>query len=233
MHEIGRGLVEAFRLIVGGDASIYQIVLRSLLVSGVALVFALIIGVPLGATIALSRFPGRRLAVALLNTGMGVPPVVVGLIVFLLLARSGPVGMFHLLYTVKAMIIAQVLIALPIVAGLSLAALQQIDPGYRLQLLSLGASKSQLFLLLLREVRVPLMAAVMAAFGGVISEVGAVMMVGGNITGQTQVLTTGIVQETRMGDFASAIALGVILMVLAFATNYAMTIIQQRGKRAA
>jgi tungstate transport system permease protein len=233
MHEIGRGLVEAFRLIVGGDASIYQIVLRSLLVSGVALVFALIIGVPLGATIALSRFPGRRLAVALLNTGMGVPPVVVGLIVFLLLARSGPVGMFHLLFTVKAMIIAQVLIALPIVAGLSLAALQQIDPGYRLQLLSLGASKSQLFLLLLREVRVPLMAAVMAAFGGVISEVGAVMMVGGNITGQTQVLTTGIVQETRMGDFASAIALGVILMVLAFATNYAMTIIQQRGKRAA
>jgi tungstate transport system permease protein len=233
MHEIGRGLVEAFRLIVGGDASIYQIVLRSLLVSGVALVFALIIGVPLGATIALSRFPGRRLAVALLNTGMGVPPVVVGLIVFLLLARSGPVGMFHLLYTVNAMIIAQVLIALPIVAGLSLAALQQIDPGYRLQLLSLGASKSQLFLLLLREVRVPLMAAVMAAFGGVISEVGAVMMVGGNITGQTQVLTTGIVQETRMGDFASAIALGVILMVLAFATNYAMTIIQQRGKRAA
>jgi tungstate transport system permease protein len=233
MHEIGRGLVEAFRLIVGGDASIYQIVLRSLLVSGVALVFALIIGVPLGATIALSRFPGRRLAVALLNTGMGVPPVVVGLIVFLLLARSGPVGMFHLLFTVKAMIIAQVLIALPIVAGLSLAALQQIDPGYRLQLLSLGASKSQLFLLLLREVRVPLMAAVMAAFGGVISEVGAVMMVGGNITGQTQVLTTGIVQETRMGDFASAIALGVILMILAFATNYAMTIIQQRGKRAA
>jgi tungstate transport system permease protein len=233
MHEIGRGLVEAFRLIVGGDASIYQIVLRSLFVSGVALVFALIIGVPLGATIALSRFPGRRLAVALLNTGMGVPPVVVGLIVFLLLARSGPVGMFHLLYTVNAMIIAQVLIALPIVAGLSLAALQQIDPGYRLQLLSLGASKSQLFLLLLREVRVPLMAAVMAAFGGVISEVGAVMMVGGNITGQTQVLTTGIVQETRMGDFASAIALGVILMVLAFATNYAMTIIQQRGKRAA
>jgi tungstate transport system permease protein len=233
MHEIGRGLVEAFRLLVGGDASIYQIVLRSLLVSGVALVFALIIGVPLGATIAVSRFPGRRLAVALLNTGMGVPPVVVGLFVFLLLARSGPLGMFHLLFTVKAMIVAQVLIALPIVAGLSLAALQQIDPGYRLQLLSLGASKPQLFALLLREVRVPLMAAVMAAFGGVISEVGAVMMVGGNITGQTQVLTTGIVQETRMGDFAAAIALAVILMVLAFATNYAMTIVQQRGRRAA
>jgi tungstate transport system permease protein len=233
MHEIGRGLVEAFRLLVDGDASIYQIVLRSLLVSGVALVFALIIGVPLGATIALSRFPGRRLAVALLNTGMGVPPVVVGLFVFLLLARSGPLGMFHLLYSVKAMIVAQVLIALPIVAGLSLAALQQIDPGYRLQLLSLGASKPQLFALLLREVRVPLMAAVMAAFGGVISEVGAVMMVGGNITGQTQVLTTGIVQETRMGDFAAAIALAVILMVLAFATNYAMTIVQQRGRRAA
>ena len=126
---------------------------------------------------------------------MGVPPVVVGLIVALFLWRSGPLGVLHLMYTVQAMIIAQVLIALPIVAGLSLAALQQLDAGFRLQIMALGAGRWRLFLLLLREIRVPLMAAVMAAFGGVISEVGAVMMVGGNIWGQTQVLTTGIVRR--------------------------------------
>ena len=189
------------------------------------------LGVPLGALLALTSFPGRRLLVSLVNTGMGVPPVVVGLFVFMLLARSGPLGPLHLLYSLKAMIIAQVLIALPIVCGLTLAALQQLDEGYRLQILALGAGRLQYFRLLLRQVRVPLMAAVMAAFGGIISEVGAVMMVGGNLEGQTQVLTTGIVQETRMGQFSAAIALAVILMLLAFTTNYAMTIVQQKGAR--
>jgi len=230
---IGRGLVEALRLLVHGDGAVYQIALRSLYVSGIALVLSLAIGVPLGASIALNDFPGRRLAVALVNTGMGVPPVVVGLVVSMFLWRTGPLGFIHFMYTVKAMMIAQVLIALPIVAGLSLAALQQLDAGLRLQILALGADRRQSFRLLLREVRVPLMAAVMAAFGGVISEVGAVMMVGGNIEGQTQVLTTGIVQQTRMGDFAAAISLSIILFVLTFATNYAMTIIQQRGRRVA
>ena len=232
MDLIWQGLRQAFELLFGGDANVFQIALRSLWVSGAALVVASLLGVPLGAALALNRFPGRRLAIALVNTGMGVPPVVVGLVVAMLLARSGPLGLFRLLYTPTAMVIAQVLIALPIVAGLALAGLQQLDEGYRLQIVALGAGPLRALLLLLREVRVSLMAALMAAFGGVISEVGAVMMVGGNIEGQTQVLTTGIVQQTRAGEYATAIALSVILLVLVFATNLAMTLVQQRSRRA-
>jgi tungstate transport system permease protein len=231
MNDILNGIREALHLLLSGDADVWQIVIRSLVVSGIALFVALLAGVPLGGLLALVRFPGRRLAVASVNTGMGVPPVVVGLLVFLVLARSGPLGSLSLLYTPQAMIIAQVLIALPIVAGLTYAALQQLDDGFRLQILALGAGRLQLFGLLLRQIRIPLMAAVMAAFGGIISEVGAVMIVGGNLEGQTQVLTTAIVQETRMGQFSAAIALAIILMLLAFGTNYAMTVIQQRGAR--
>jgi tungstate transport system permease protein len=229
MDLIFRGIYQAFQMLFGGDHATYEIALRSLEVSAVALSIALLLGVPVGAGIALGRFPGRRLVIALINTGMGVPPVVVGLVVALFLWRSGPLGFLNIMYTVRAMIIAQVLIALPIVAGLSLAALQQLDAGFRLQIMALGAGRRRTFLLLLREVKVPLMAAVMAAFGGVISEVGAVMIVGGNIEGQTRVLTTGIVQDTGMGEFAAAIALSVVLMILTFSTNYAMTLIQQRG----
>jgi tungstate transport system permease protein len=228
---IFQGLYKAFELLLGGNREVLQIALRSLYVSFTALVFSLLIGVPMGASLALSRFPGRRLLVAVINTGMGVPPVVVGLVVALFLWRSGPLGSLDLMYTVQAMIIAQVLIALPIVAGLSLAALQQLDQGFRLQIMALGAGRWRTFFLLLREIRVALMAAVMAAFGGVISEVGAVMIVGGNIRGHTQVLTTGIVQYVGMGEFAVAIALAVVLLLLSFSTNYAMTIIQQRGAR--
>jgi tungstate transport system permease protein len=229
MNFILQGFWEALRLLFGGDSSTYEIALRSLYVSAAALAFALVIGVPMGTAIALSTFPGRRFVVAVINTGMGVPPVVVGLIVALFLWRTGPLGGLHLMYTVQAMIIAQVFIALPIVAGLSLAALQQLDPGFRLQIMALGAGRWRTFLLLMREIRVPLMAAVMAAFGGVISEVGAVMMVGGNIIGQTEVLTTGIVTNVSMGLFASTVALAVVLMILSFTTNYAMTLIQQAG----
>lgn len=232
MGLILEGLAEAIRLLLSGDSWIYEIAVRTLLVSSIALAIALLVGVPLGAGLALTLFPGRRLVIALVNTGMGVPPVVVGLVVSMFLWRTGPLGSLHLMYTVQAMVIAQVFIATPIVAGLSLAAVQQLDPGFRLQILALGAARLQAFRLLLREVRVPLMAAMMAAFGGVISEVGAVMMVGGNIEGQTQVLTTGIVQQTRMGEFATAIALGIILLVMTFATNYAMTLVQQRGRHA-
>ena len=232
MDLIWNGIVEAFQLLFGGDANVYEIAWRSLWVSGMALAVATLVGVPLGAWLALTRLHGRRLAISVVNTGMGVPPVVVGLVVVLLLARNGPLGGLRLLYTNPAMVIAQILIALPIVAGLSVAALQQLDEGFRLQILALGAGRLQTFFLLLREVRVPLLAAVMAAFGGIISEVGAVMMVGGNIQGQTQVLTTGIVQETRSGQLAAAIALGIVLMVLVFAVNLAMTIVQQRGKKA-
>ena len=229
MDFILQGFWEALRLLFGGDGSTYEIALRSLYVSCAALGVSLLIGVPLGTVIALTVFPGRRFVVAVINTGMGVPPVVVGLIVALFLWRTGPLGGLHLMYTVQAMIIAQVFIALPVVAGLSLAALQQLDPGFRLQIMALGAGRWRSFLLLIREIRVPLMAAVMAAFGAVISEVGAVLMVGGNIIGQTEVLTTGIVTDVSMGLFASAVALAVVLMILSFTTNYAMTLIQQAG----
>ncbi len=231
MDSIIQGFVEAMRLLFTGDSATYEIALRSLVVSGIALFFAIIFGVPLGTVLALTRFPGHRLFVATINTGMGVPPVVVGLIVALFLWRTGPLGGLHLMYTIQAMVIAQVLIALPIVAGLSLAALQQLDAGFRMQIMALGAGRLRLFFLLVREIRVPLMAAVMAAFGGVISEVGAVLMVGGNIEGQTEVLTTGIVTNVSMGLFASAVALAIVLMILSFTTNYAMTIIQQHGSR--
>ena len=232
MNFILQGMWQALRLLFGGDETTLQIALRSIEVSGLALLVALVIGVPLGCLVALTRFPGQRGIIATINTGMGVPPVVVGLFVALFLWRTGPLGFLGLMYTVPGMIIAQSLIAMPLVAGLSLAALQQLDPGYRLQIMALGAGRLRTVALLLREVRVPLMAAGMAGFGGVISEVGAVMIVGGNIEGQTQVLTTGIVQKTGMGDFSAAIALACVLMLLTFTTNYAMTLIQQHGRRA-
>ena len=231
MQVIWDGLVEALRLLFGGDAEVYEVVLRSLWVSCVALVIAVAVGVPLGGVVALNEFRGRRLVVTVINTGMAAPPVVVGLLVVLFLTRNGPLGSFGLLYTSWAMIIAQLVIALPIVAGLSLAALQQLDAGLRQQIAALGASRRQSFLLQLREIRVALLATVMAAFGAIISEVGAVMMVGGNIAGQTQVLTGAIVQETRMGRLSVAIALAFILMVLAFGSNLALTYIQQHGRR--
>jgi tungstate transport system permease protein len=231
MQTLWSGFVEALRLLFGGDRDVLEITLRSLWVSGLALAIAVAVGVPLGGLIALREFRGRRVTVAAVNTGMAAPPVVVGLLVALFLTRSGPLGDLRLLYTTWAMVIAQVVIALPIMIGLSLAALQQLDPGLRQQIEALGAGRLQAFVLQLREIRVALLAAIMAAFGAVISEVGAVMMVGGNIRGQTQVLTGAIVQETRIGRFAAAIALAVVLMLLAFGANAVLTMIQQQGRR--
>ncbi|MBN2204961.1 MAG: ABC transporter permease [Thermoleophilia bacterium] len=231
MQLIWEGFVEALRLLLGGDEALYEIALRSLWVSGLALAIAVVLGIPLGGLIALTSFWGRRLTVTVVNTGMAAPPVVVGLLVALFLTRSGPLGEFRLLYSNWAMVIAQVIIALPIMTGLSLAALQQLDVGLRQQIAALGANRLQAFFCQLREIRVALLAAVMAAFGAVISEVGAVMMVGGNIKGQTQVLTGAIVQETRMGRFANAIALAIILVSLAFTANLVLTAIQQQGRR--
>lgn len=222
------GIRQAFRLLMAGDREVLRIALLSLQVSGVAVLFALLLGVPLGALLALVRFPGRQLLISLVNTGMGLPPVVVGLFVTLMLWRSGPLGALELLYTPTAIVLAQVIIAAPIVTGLTVAAIQQLNPRLRLQLVALGASRLQLLWLLLREARLPLLAALMAGFGGVISEVGAVMMVGGNIKGQTRVLTTAMVMESRMGHFDAAIALGIILLLLTFAVNGILTWIQQQ-----
>jgi tungstate transport system permease protein len=191
---------------------------------------SLMAGIPGGMALALTRFPGRGLLVALVNTGMGLPPVVVGLFVSIFLWRSGPLGFLELLYTPTAIVIAQFVIAAPIVTGLTIAAIQQLNPKLRLQILGLGASRSQLLWLLMREARLPLLAAIMAGFGGVISEVGASMMVGGNLLGHTRVLTTATVLETGKGNFDVAIALSVILLAVVFGVNYLLTWIQQRGR---
>jgi tungstate transport system permease protein len=230
MELIWQGLLEAFRLIVSGDPGVFQITWLSLQISGGATLLSLLVGIPVGMALALTRFPGRSLCIALVNTGMGLPPVVVGLFVSIFVWRSGPLGFLGLLYTPTAIVVAQFIIAAPIITGLTIAAMQQLNPRLRLQLQALGASRWQLLWLLMREARLPLLAAVMAGFGGVISEVGASMMVGGNIQGQTRVLTTATVLETGKGNFDLAIALSVILLVLTFAVNYLLTWIQQRGR---
>ena len=228
MELIWHGLLKAAELVFGLDGEVWSITWRSLQISGCATSVSLLIGIPLGIALALARFPGRNATVALINTGMGLPPVVVGLFVSIFLWRSGPLGFLELIYTPTAMIIAQVIIAFPIVAGLTMASFQSLDPKLALQLLGIGASKPQLLWLLCKEAKLPLLAAVMAGFGGVISEVGASMMVGGNIRGETRVLTTATVLETGKGNFEIAIALGLILLALTFAVNLLLTRIQQR-----
>jgi tungstate transport system permease protein len=230
MDMIFEGIKQAFLLLIHGDPQVLKIAWLSLLVSGSATVVSLCVGIPLGAVLGLSRFPGRRFVVSLVNTGMGLPPVVVGLIVSMFLWRNGPLGILHIMYTPSAMVIAQFIIALPIVAGFTMAATQSLDPKLRLQILSLGASRIQMVWILLKEARLPLLAAIMAGFGAIISEVGASMMVGGNIFGQTRVLTTAIVGENSKGEFAYAIALSVILMVLVYLVNFILTMVQQRSK---
>jgi tungstate transport system permease protein len=225
---IWQGVVKAVELLFGFDAEVWQITWLSLKISGLATLIALLIGVPLGIALALARFPGRTVVAAAVNTGMGLPPVVVGLLVSIFFWRSGPLGFLELIYSPTAMVAAQVVIAFPIVAGLTMASFQSLNPNLSLQLLGIGASRAQLLWLLCKEARLPLLAAVMAGFGGVISEVGASMMVGGNIRGQTRVLTTATVLETGKGNFDIAIALSLILLALTFAVNFLLTRIQQR-----
>lgn len=213
--------------LLGGD--LVEVTLLSLAVSGTATAISLVVGLPLGTWLALTRFRSRGLALSMVNTGMALPPVVVGLFVAFMLWRTGPLGGLELIYTPAAMVIAQVIIAAPIVIGLTVAALGQLDPRLRLQLLGLGASRAQMIWWLWKEARLPLLAALMAAFGSVISEVGAAMMVGGNIRHQTRVLTTSIVLEVGKGEFAAAIGLGIVLLALAFLINAVLTRAQQRG----
>ncbi|MBI4297994.1 MAG: ABC transporter permease [Chloroflexi bacterium] len=229
MGEFGRGIWEGLRLIFGGDAEVWRIVLLSLWVSGMALLFSMLSGIPLGAWIALSRFPGRRLLIAMVYTGMGLPPVVVGLFVYLMLSRSGPAGILGWLFTPWAMMLAQAIIAFPLVMGLTLSAVKGINPRLRPQLVSLGATPRQATLTLLKEARMGVIVAVIAGMGGIISEVGAVMMVGGNIEGHTRVMTTAIVLETRQGQYSHAIALSFILLSIAFVLNLALLRLQGRS----
>ena len=222
------GVRHALALLLGGDGEVWAILLLSLQVSASATLISLLIGIPAGAALALARFPARGLVVSAVNTGMGLPPVVVGLFVTLLLWRSGPLGGWEILYTPAAIVIAQAVIASPIVTGITLAAVGQVPRDFRLQLLALGASRLQMAWMVLREARLPMLAAVMAGFGGIISEIGASMMVGGNIKGQTRTLTTAMVLETGKGNFDVAIALSLLLLLLIFLVNWALTAIQQR-----
>jgi len=208
-----------------------EIVILSLQVSGIALIFSTLIGVPVGAIIGLSRFFGRRLVAAILYTGMGFPPVVIGLFVYILLSRSGPLGNLSLpvipdLFTPGAMILAQTIISFPLVAGFTMAAVMGVDRSLRTQMLSLGATKRQAALTVLAEARLGVIVAIAAGFGSILSEVGAVMLVGGNIEGRTRVLTTAIVLETRKGNFDLALLLGAVLLLLTFLANLIMLRLQ-------
>jgi tungstate transport system permease protein len=224
------GLREALRLLLTGDPEVFAVLWLSLKVSGAATLISLAVGVPAGAALALLRFVGRTAVVSLVNAGMGLPPVVVGLFVSLLLWRSGPLGGWEILYTPAAIVLAQAVIAAPIVTGITLAAVQNVPEPFRLQLIALGASRTQMVAVVLREARLPMLVAVMAAFGGVISEIGASLMVGGNIKGQTRTLTTAMALETGKGNFEVAIALSVLLLVVVFSVNWVLTAIQQRGR---
>ncbi|MEW5871831.1 MAG: ABC transporter permease [Chloroflexota bacterium] len=215
-------------------SNLTEIVLLSLQISGTALVFSTLIGVPLGVVMGLARFFGRRFIVALLYTGMGFPPVVIGLLVYLLLSRSGPLGRLNLafipeLFTPGAMIVAQTIIAFPLVAGFTMAAVMSVDPQLHQQVLSLGATKRQAAWTVLWEARLGVVVSIVAGLGSIISEVGAVMLVGGNIAHSTRVMTTAIVLETRKGNFDLALALGGFLLLLSFLINLAMLRLQGRA----
>ena len=226
MGDLARGLQQAVRLILSADPELLGIIFLSLRVTGLALLISTLTGVPLGAALGLARLRGQGLITALLYTGMGLPPVVVGLFVYLMLSRSGPFGMLGWLFTPNAMIAAQTIISFPMVTGLTMTAVRSVDPALRVQVRSLGATRVQEAWSVLAEARIGVVTAIVAAFGSIVSEVGAVMLVGGNIAGKTRVLTTAIVLETRQGEFAFAIALGVILLALAFTANLALLRLQ-------
>lgn len=220
---------QAVHRLLAGDPELWSIILLSLRVSGEALLIGGLLGVPLGAFLGLKRFFGRRLVIALLYTGMGLPPVVVGLLVYLLLSRSGPLGFLGWLFTPRAMVLAQTLICLPIIVGLVMASVLGVDPALRQQLRALGATVWQSTWAVVREARTGMIVALVAGFGSIISEVGAVMLVGGNIQGSTRVLTTAIVLETRQGRFDTALALGLVLLLMAFAINGLVLVLQGRS----
>lgn len=222
------GLTESLILLLTFDSYVYNIIGLSLQVSGMALVFSTLIGVPLGTLLGLTNFRGKPIITALLYTGMGFPPVVVGLFVFLMFSSVGPLGQLKWLFTVNAIIAAQTIIAFPLIAGFTMAAVMSVDKNLMKQLQTLGATKMQASWAAIKEARVGVLVSIIAGFGGIISEVGAVMLVGGNIEGKTRVLTTAIVLETRQGNFGVAIAFGIILLTITFLVNLSMLYLQKR-----
>ncbi|MCB9138944.1 MAG: ABC transporter permease [Caldilineaceae bacterium] len=235
MDQLTSGFFQAIDLILHGDRALAEIVWLSLRVSGMALMISTLLGVPLGAWMGLNRFIGRQPLIVALYTGMGFPPVVIGLLVYLLFSRSGALGSLNVgwipdLFTPAAMITAQTIIATPLVAGFTMAAVMGVDKNLRRQVEALGATPMQSMLAVLVEARAGVVVAIIGAFGRIIAEVGAVMLVGGNIEGKTRVLTTAIVLETRKGAFDLAIALGIILLALAFLGNAVMLRLQGDGR---
>lgn len=225
------GILKAIEMIFSGDREIYQITLTTLKVCLTATLISTIVGIPLGVLLGLNSFPGKRIVLVFINIGMGLPPVVAGLYISMLLWRSGPLGHLRLLYTTEAIIMAQILVSLPIIIGLTAAAFQQIDQKMLMQIKALGATNLQRLGLLLRETKLAIFAAIMAGLGRVLAEVGAAMMVGGNIKGDTRILTTSMVMEVSKGNFDIAIALSFILMTLAFIITFLLTSLQQRKQR--
>ncbi|MBW4629168.1 MAG: ABC transporter permease [Brasilonema octagenarum HA4186-MV1] len=230
MDTFTQGAIKALELLTSGDSDVFQVMTMTLLVSGTATAISVFLGLPLGLWLALADFVGKQVLTSLVNFGMGLPPVVVGLLVSLFLWRSGPLGNFDLMYTPTAMILAQAIIAFPIIAGFSFAAILTINPKLRLRLLSMGATQWQANWLLIKEARLGLMAAIIAGFGRVISEVGASMMVGGNIKGQTRVLTTAIVTEVEKGNYDVALAIAFILLIIAYSIIVSLTLLQYDKK---
>jgi tungstate transport system permease protein len=221
---------EAIRLLLNADVELFGIVARTLVISSSATLLAMLVGIPIGYALATGRFRGRTVVLSAVNTGMGMPPIVIGLIVWLLLSRSGPFGSLGLIYTREAMVLAQFLIATPLVVGFTAASIQSLPAELPDLLYSLGAGRLRRLWIIAGEAQLGLLAAIMAGFGAVISEVGASMTVGGNLRGSTRVLTTAIVTETGRGNLSFALALGVMLLALAFAVNILLTRIQQRQR---
>ncbi len=229
MNTITEGFLQAFKLIFNLNSELFGIILLSLRVSGLALIIATILGLPLGSLLGLKRFAGRDLAISIMNTMMGLPPVVVGLFVYLLLSRRGPLGFMGLLYSPSAMIIAQTILAIPIVTALCHTAIVNVDPIIRQAARTLGATQRQETLAIIHEARYGILSAIIAGFGRVMAEVGSILIVGGNIAGYTRVMTTTIALETDKGNFELALALGIILLALSFLVNAALHAVQRKG----
>jgi tungstate transport system permease protein len=230
MELILDGLKKAVEMILTGDREILEITWLTLRVCLMAIIISSIIGLPLGMFLGLTRFKGRKIILVLINIGMGLPPVVAGLWITMLLWRSGPLGNLQLLYSPTAIVMAQVLVSLPIITGLTSSAFQQINEKMLLQIKALGATKIQTIALLLKQTKIAIVAAIMAGFGRVIAEVGAAMMVGGNIQGDTRILTTSIVMEVSKGNFDVALAISFILLTVALLITAALTLLQQRKR---
>lgn len=224
-----QAIADAFKLIFSGSSDVWEIVFTSLRISGTAVLLATLIGIPIGYGLGMSRFGGRAALMVLVNTAMGFPPVVVGLFTYMALSRSGPLGFMELLFTPTAMVVAQVILAAPLVAGVTTAAIASVPRDLRLQVRALGASRLQESFAVLKEARRGVMASIIAGFGGIISEVGAVMIVGGNIEGSTRVMTTAIMFYVRRGDFGLAMAWAMVLIGIALSVNIALTWLQNAG----